>query len=172
MKCPMRGPHTKLPLGAGTSPRTTSSRGSAQLREPCTPLPSAVPWVEAPLPSWLCSKCKSSDKRAQSADPGQRARATWDAWRYLDRQQVPASSSWSPRAPGSQPHQGVLVSFILFHTQIQHHPVILTFCLYFIKFKNKVWPSRELTNTLLLMKKRNLSFFLLVMYKVQQLIFR
>lgn len=33
-----------------------------QLREPCTPLPSAVPRVWAPLPSRLCSKCKSSDK--------------------------------------------------------------------------------------------------------------
>lgn len=91
-----------------------------------------------PPPSRLCSKRRSNDKRARSAGSGGCVWATWDAWRYLNRQQVgpcqqlmKPSGSRKPASPGS-------IWFL-------NHPVSHTdsapssdndFCLNFVKFKN------------------------------------
>lgn len=128
----MRGTQTKPPLGAGPRDELQGplrADGPPELRQPCHPPAFGGASVRTPLPSRPCSERRTSDRYGDS-----RLYRFWPpGMGHLGCLEVPGQAA----GPCQQRHEvhwlqearlthGVLVPLIIFHTQIQRHPIILT----------------------------------------------
>lgn len=147
-KGPMRGPHNKLPLGAGLrDPGPLQAEGLLSLVEPCTPLSSAVR-VRAPASRFVFQRRSMTREPALQTLAGW-VWATWDAWEKLEQtagRPLPAAheASGSREASLTQGVSGSSQSSCFCHTDSRPSSDN-DFCLNFVKFKTLSLPRNQET---------------------------